>query len=341
MLSRFKMSLVAVALSFASIASADYNLVLNVQIRPTVTAAIHAQVLVNPNHPTGGKTVLFQHGLAHTGNTGKPLAAKLFSTPSTSAKISQVVLIDQPGHGGSSLPVGMLFGDLGQLDYANTLIESLDELQSNGVNVDAIVAHSMGGLITQVAQNILVSQGTSLHTRFGVDNAIFLSPSPNGNVPWVSADLLLGTVLAIPHIKNSAEKGKYVEVLPLTWQILFCTNLLTLPVAGTPSATTISSEPYISTEPYKATAELLGVPGYPRLPVTAGVFGAAYGTVTRLVTNSQDKFILPIESQNNYRFLTGDMTDARFQIMMSLDSAHDMYLTNPQGMINAGVFSDL
>jgi Alpha/beta hydrolase family len=341
MFSKLRIAASLFAMGFAALAHADQTLNLSVQIRPNVTATIEAQVLVNPNNPTGGRTVLFQHGLAHTGNTGKNLATKLFSTPATSAKISQIVLIDQPGHGNSTLPTGLLFGNLGQNDYANVLIESLDALQANGINVDALVGHSMGGLIINLAQNILVSQSTSLFTRFGITNAIFLSPSPNGNVPWISADLLVGTILAIPHIKTSTDKGTYVEVAALTWQLLFCTNLLGLPVPGTPTISTINSAPYIAIEPYVAAAELLGIPGHPRLPVTAGIFGSTYGTVTRLVTNSQDKFILPFESQANYRFLTGDTTDARFQTIPTLDSAHDMYLTNPQGLINAGVFSDL
>jgi len=320
---------------------ADTNHLLSIDLRPGVYADIQAQVLDNPVAPSGGRTVLIQHGLAHTGNTARPMAERIFATPAVSAKVAKVVLLDMPGHGGSSLPAGVLYGELGLQDYATALIESIAALQALGVQVDTLVSHSMGGSIVQLAQDRLVSQGTNLRNRFGIDRSVFLSPSLSADVPWVTADLLVGTLLAVPHLRYSAELGNYVEVSPLVWNVLFNTNLVALPVPGTPSISTINNQGYIAIEPYRATSELLGIPGTPRLPVAAGIFGDAYGTVSRLVTNNQDKNVLPFEERANYRHLTGDNTDARFMIINRLDASHDMYLTNPQAMIDLGIYSDL
>jgi len=143
---------------------ADQIVSVTAQIRNNVTASVKVEVLNNPNLPSGGRTVLIQHGLAHTGNAAKPLAEKMFADPNLSSKISNIVLVNLPGRNGSSLPQGIHFGSLSMIDFANTFLSVLTGLNDQGIHVDSIVAHSMGAVIVELAQTKLISQGQDLKT---------------------------------------------------------------------------------------------------------------------------------------------------------------------------------
>src|SRR5262249_37846109 len=145
----------------ASASSLDFDLTLpNVVIRPAVSADIHLRVYVNGPQCTG--QVLFAvHGFAHTAATWELFAEALFEGNSAGQKVCQIMAIDLPGHGESSLPTGtLLFGELTLDDYVTVLRGALAQLGALGVHPQTVLAHSQGDLLVQMTQQALKSLGT-------------------------------------------------------------------------------------------------------------------------------------------------------------------------------------
>jgi pimeloyl-ACP methyl ester carboxylesterase len=158
-----------------------------VSIRGAGRATIAAHVFENPMH-RGAVNVLAVHGPAETGFVFEPLAQAIFADPSLGRAVRRVVAIDLSGHGDSSdpttLPAGATFADLTTEDEVSVVIQSIDALRQLCVLPSAIVAHSMGGLEVQGAQQELLDEGSSLAAH-GIFGAVLLAPVPVANVPWV------------------------------------------------------------------------------------------------------------------------------------------------------------
>lgn len=317
------------------------DLYLDVILRPNVTTSTHVQILRNPNAPSTGKSVLFHHGMSHTSATFIPLVESIFKDPALSQKISIIILVNLPGHGKSGFPKGVAYGEIGLHDYAENLLGVLKHLKSQEVSVNAILSHSMGGTILQLAQKKLLLQGSSLYKRFNVTHSIFLSPSVPAPLRWINADSLMDAALVLLHVRKSPERGTYVHVTHFIWRILFLANFFNITFKGSPSFSETHAKGYYAIEPFRAIAELVGIPGYPRIHVGKGSFGDAHGTISRFIVNSQDKNVYTFEGRKVYRYLTGDDNDSRFTIIKRIDAVHDLYLTNPKLVIDAGAFLDL
>ncbi|KYG65710.1 hypothetical protein AZI86_01135 [Bdellovibrio bacteriovorus] len=320
---------------------ADQTLFVNAQLRSTASAQIKVQILENPSPVGNGKNVLVVHGLAHTGNAVKPLAQAIFADASLKNKVANVIVFDLPGHGGSSLPQGLLFGQMSLDDYANTFLSLLGELHDLNINVDAVVGHSMGAVIVQLAQTKLLALGADLKNDFGVNNVVLLASTMPRQLPWVLADSGLTTLLAIPNIRLSPELGTYVDVPTLLWQNLWFTNRLYLIYApGTPSISSIHNLGYISKEALQAAGEVIGLVGFHRASIQQGAFASASGPDLRLVAFSEDRNISVGEERNLYRYLSNDPTDHKFTVVTRWDAVHDMLISAPKALISAGAFAD-
>jgi pimeloyl-ACP methyl ester carboxylesterase len=140
----------------------------------------------NPSKNAGNKTLLAVHGIAHSGATFEPLANELFKKTGRD-KIDRVLALNFPGRNGSGLPSNLQFGNLTVEDFTAILLGVLDQLAKH-VNIEGIVGHSMGGLIVQIAQNSLMSAGTSLRKEYGIQNVYLLAPAIPNPLPWLFAD---------------------------------------------------------------------------------------------------------------------------------------------------------
>jgi len=166
------------------------------------------------------------------------------------------------------------------------------------------------------------------------------SSIPRG-LPWLIADSGLSTLLAVPNIRSNSTLGTYIDIPTLLWQNLwFTTRLYVVYSPTTPSLTAIDDLGYRSLEAYRASAELIGVIGFHRPLVSPNIFSAnSTGVNFRLVGFSEDRNSSVEEERNLYRHLTSDVTDQNYLVVTRPDAVHDMFVSSPQVLIDAGVFA--
>lgn len=333
------LSLIIFSFSFESVA--DQTLYLSAQLRPSASAQIKVQILENPVAVANGKNILVMHGLAHTGNAAKPLAQAIFADSSLKTKVANVIVFDLPGHGGSSLPQGILFGNMSMDDYANTFLSVLSELGELNIPVEGVVGHSMGSMIVQLAQTKLLALGEDLKQQYGVNNVVLLASTMPRQLPWLLSDSGLTTLLALPNVRFSPELGTHVDLPTLLWQNLWFTNRLYLIYApGTPSLYSIHNLGYISKEALQAAAEVIGLVGFHRPSIPQGAFASVSGPQLRVVAFSEDRNVSVGEKRNLYRYLSNDPSDSKFTVVSRFDAVHDMLISAPKALISAGAFAD-
>ena len=120
--------------------SGNASLRFKVELRPGVVSYVEAIYMANLNRPSGGKTLLAIPGMGLSANSYRPLIEQLFAVEdqSHSKVFSRAVLVDYPGHGGSSLPENsssadpLLFGDMTLEDYVATILGVMDQLEFPG-----------------------------------------------------------------------------------------------------------------------------------------------------------------------------------------------------------------
>lgn len=310
-----------------------------VPLREHVVVDMGATVLVNPRSPGRGLKVLVVHGLADTANTFRPLAEDLVDPARRSprgAPISRVVLLDLPGRGHSGLPVGggVRFGDLTLDDYVTSLLGSLDQLRRHRLAPDLIVAHSLGATVVMLAQNRLVSEGTNLRRRFGVQGAVFVVPDIPAPAPWFFVDSGHGALAAASLLRLDDQLGLVFELPPeawLGWHFLDAAGLL---AAGTPSREEIIERGYLAAEPGAVAGALFAIPGFPSRPnIDLGIFDEASRTPATIVAFDGDAlYIYPIEHRILYDFLTGDPESTRFHPVADSGAVHGLHIIAPQAI---------
>ncbi len=312
-----------------------------VTLRGTGAATIAAHVFENPGH-VGTVNVIAVHGITETGLVFGPLAQAIFADRALGLTVRRILAIDLPGHGDSSdptnLPDGAKFGDLTIEDDASVVIQSIDALRKRGVPPSAILAHSMGGLEVQVAQQQLLDAGSSLAAH-GVFAATLLAPVPVANVPWVppASDLS-------PFIVTDPTLGSYVLLPPAVFiGSSFTTTAGTL-ATDAPTAAEVQAAGYVGAEPLTSLLELVGasVPTadggtvtLQRPSASAGSLGPRHGTLTTVVSFSEDilvpaKYLGPL-----YEYLTGDKRDTLYRPVVAPDAVHEMLVSNPTGLLDA------
>ncbi len=319
-----------------------------IELRPGVTSYIESIYMLNLSHPSGGKTLLAIPGAGLTASSYRPLVEQLFAAEnhSHSGLFSRAVLVDYPGHAGSSLPENdpgadpLLFGDMILEDYVATVLGIMDQLEFLQISADTLVGHCMGGTIIQMAQQRLLAQGTDLRRRYGIKDVVLLAPDPPAQVlAWrsdpASADLSKWTV------PNDPVRGTYIKY-PAKFVInnMF-TNLSGTVVPGAPVEYFTDPSP-IANESMMVTLQLFGKPPFPHKPmIDAGIFGSTHRTSLTVVGFSQDRFFTPEGQLGIYKYLTGDpsggmYSGSRYFCIDSPDAVHGMYYSNPAALLSAG-----
>ena len=315
----------------------------DVPLRPGVTADIHVLVLENPNHSCRGKTLFAVHGLANTANTWKPLADELFFDNPIGRKVRRILAIHLPGRGGSSLPQGLSFGELTLEDHAQAVIETLKRVRRAGFWPKSIIGHSQGGLIVQMVQQALIDRGSSLRKAFKIKKAFLLASIGPAAVPWFFAYSGAGELAVGQFLNFSPELGTHVTISDANWPYLYFVSNLNDPstlVPNAPTAAGIAAEEYNGVEPLYAGLQLVGSEPFTRPDVDGGIFDNT-GTKLQLVAMSLDGFQPASEQQALYEYLTNDPWLTEFAVVDSPDAVHSMHLSNPQGLLESLVPTDV
>lgn len=334
----------ATELAATSLPMADVDISLgSIALPPGASAEIRAHIYVNEaaDPATCGpeKTALAVYGFAHTAATWGPLAEAMFAEPSSS--ICRIVAIDLPGHGASGLPVGervagagnLLFGDLLLHDYASAVLGALDALGAQGIRPQALIAHSQGGMVVQIAQDRLVAQGSSLRQRFGIQEVTLLAPTMPAALPWAFADGPTAITLLSGLITGDATRGVYIAVPDHLWPVFFFSPTLTVPVAAAPSATDVASLGYNAPEPLNSALQLVGaVPGG-RPAIARGIFAGVRGTRLVVVAFENDALVRPAEADALFSHLTADRNGHKFSVVTGPASVHDMFVSSPAELL--------
>jgi pimeloyl-ACP methyl ester carboxylesterase len=294
--------------------------------RPDVTIDIHARVFVNPAHPSQGVTVLALHGLSHTANSWGPFVDSLFAHNPAGRKVGQVVALDMPGHGQSGVPVGLPLGDVTLDDYATILVRCLEALRDYKFHPRTVIAHSLGGLVVQMAQQQLLEQGTSLRRAFNIDNVVLLgtaAPSavPDDNSFWLPIIEMCHwfgwTVVPFPAFAIDWREGGLFR------------NFNGELIPGTPSLEEIVENGYIGAEPLAVLKQMTGYPPFERPAVHPGIFGQRSRTTLKLIAYEQDLFDNTLTAQGVYEYLTRDLGLTQFFIVPGDNTAHSLHIADP------------
>lgn len=330
----------------ASGASTEVPRVISVSLPGSGTVDIQIDHYENHNKNAGNKAVLAVHGLAHTGATFDQLANELFKQTGND-KVRRVLALNFPGRNGSGVPSKGEFGSLSVEDYTAVLLGVLDQL-SKKINIETIVAHSLGALIVQTAQNSLTSAGTSLQKEFGIKNVYLLAPSIPNPQRWLLAESGAFLAIAAGVIDDDPNLGSFLRLLsdnPVEqqrlleiWLGLFFRNRSGQLVAGAPVTTALALN-YISNEALVVTLQLLGAGGFARPFVNAGIFRDSVQKCFRLVSFSEDLAVpgenLLQEHQDLADYLTGNPQAPGVIFIDAPDAVHDMYIANPMAVAKA------
>jgi len=332
----------------ASASSLDFDITLeDVVIRHDVSADIHLKVFVNELQPCDGKVIFAVHGFAHTAATWGPLAEAIFEENPAGQNVCQIVAIDLPGHGGSSLPTTapptapLLFGDLFLEDYVTVLQNTLERLPAEtGLQAKTLLAHSQGGLLIQMTQQALKSNGTDLRQEFDIKHVVLMAPVPGQPISWAFADN--GTALALlgQFVDFTPALGIHINIPDPVWPILFFSAADVEPcppppsfwvvVPNAPTPAEVTARGYNAREPFVSALQLVGA----RPSVDAGLFGPDTRTTLQIVSYEQDTIILPSESALLYAHLTGDSSGAGFAEVSGAEAVHDFHVSDPSSLLD-------
>lgn len=344
---RFVCSAAVLAAIGASSASAQVHsdVYFDVALRGTGSATIHADVYENPKQDHGQLTILAVHGLTERGSMYAPLASAIFADNNLKNRINRVIAIDLPGHGLSpapTLPPPLLFGNLLIEDNAGVVIQAIDALAAQGLAPTWIMGHSMGALATQVAQEQLLAQGSSLADH-GVSRATLIAAVPARGTVWTR---LPGADLS-PFIRVDPALGQILDV-----PVVFCgvSGFRTLSgsiAPGAPSAATCVANGWMSIEPLTTVLELNGnfCQGNPDSPssvglcrpfVRPGAFAHGLGTRLTVIGFSQDVLTPFVDQDDLYAYLTGEGGGPNlYRPVVSDDAVHSMFISNPSEVVSA------
>jgi pimeloyl-ACP methyl ester carboxylesterase len=287
-------------------------------------AELAAIVLTDGASDEHGSTVLLVPGLAQTARTLVDLAAALFR-PEFGHQVSRVIVIDLPGHGASGLPTLAPFGTLLIDDYVTALIATLDHIQALGMSTDVMIGHSLGAEVVQLAQQRLITAGTSLRERYGIGGVMLMSPVLPSPLPWAFADSGAAAAVLGSFVRFDASLGPIVDFPPLAWAFLFAVDKQGTVPARAPSGADAAANGFISLDSFFVGAQLIGLTG-PRPAVNEGVFADAQGTVLGIVSLEQDAFFtFPDEHRALYAFLTGDAHEKFFFPIAGADTVHNLH----------------
>src|SRR5688572_24974369 len=273
--------------SIAALSQTDVSLMFeDVALHSGGAADIHVRLFVDETAAgascSAHKTAIAVPGYAHTAATWGPFAEALFvNQPS---QICRVAAIDFPGHGGSETPAG--FPLLTLDDYASVVLGVIERLREQGHEPTALIGHSQGGMVVQIAQQRLVASGSSLRDALGIREVTLLAPTMPNALPWAfvengtAAGLIGGFCQPAP-----PPNCTHVAIPDAVWPFVFFSRFSN----GAPVANAPNGAGFNAPEPIIVTLQLVGAlpPGRPA--IDAGIFAGNSGTQLTVIAFEEDQ----------------------------------------------------
>ena len=313
----------------------------DIVLRPGVTVDLHARVLVDESRPASScgpnQTAVALHGFAHTAATWNDFADAVFDgQPQT---LCRIVALDLPGHGGSGLPEGGLpFYALTLDDYASALLGALAALPEHGLEAHALLAHSQGAMVVQIAQQRLLDQGSSLRQAADVRDVVLLAPTMPAALPWAFAEngtagLLLSNFL----VQSDPALGPHFVIPDALLSVVFFSNLSGQVASGAPSGAEVAARGLSGPEPLLSALQLVGAAPFTGRPaIDAGIFAGANGSQLTVLAFEQDQVNAAAEVSALFSYLVGnDNTGNRLVVVAGSEAVHSMYVSDPAGVVGA------
>jgi len=342
--------LVLVFLAQAAHAGAgDYDLLLDkVKLRPGVKCDIHLKVFVNDEQPRCGKTVFAVPDWMHTAQSWDQYVEALFTHPYGGVGTSRVVAIDLPGHGQSSLPTRIPFGELLTDDYVTAIVAALDALQAHGICPQEIIGAGMGATEIMMLQERLVGNGSSLFGEYGIVRAVMFAPGPPAGIDWHIITDGTGQLMNDWFLQpEDPVLGRYHYIPAEMWGMVFFANPLYEVSPDAPSPAEIDARGYRAIGPLFVGMQMTGWTGFvyegqpyiPRPEVSPGIFGLQSGTLLHVVAFEDDSWEYPSEVEQVFDHLICCPWWSRYTLVEAegevYDRVHGLYISNPSVIIEA------
>ena len=317
-----------------------------INLRNNVSVEMGATIISKSQHGKKGASMLVLNGTAQTAKTFTALAQSVIAS---NANVSTMILLDYPDHGNSGTPVGggVKFGDLNMDDYVTALLGSLDRLDDLHIEPSALMGHSVGAEIIQMAQTRLANNGDTLRHKFGIKAAVFLVPDIANPLQWAAIDAGAADPLAAAFIRNDQALGNIFDLLtipggPETWVGLFYGNLAGTVIPGAPTPSQAIVNGFVSFDSSAMVKQLIGLPDTPggarkpRPAIGANIFSKSKGTTVGVVALEQDGlYVFPDEHKAVYEFVTGDQADSLFFAFAGPNTVHNIHTITP------GIYNDV
>lgn len=317
--------------------SASKTIDVPVTLRGTGKAVLKATVYTNPA-ATGTGTILSVPGFTATGASYGALTAASFSDSVTGPQVKTIVTLDLPGHGGSTKPTGIKYGELTIEDNAAALVQALQALAGQNVKPGLLVGAGAGGLTIATAQEQLLASGSSL-AKLGVANVLLYAPVPSAGRPW-TAQPTPATIN--DYIKTSDADGAVYTITDEYWNRQAFLNKAGTRVASAPTPAQITAGGFNAPEPVALVSQLTGINDpvkgapIPRPTVRAGAFNrTANGTGAIVVGFAEGIQVNSADVSDFYTHLSGDATKAAFVELTGPDAVSAAFLTAPKALVEA------
>ncbi len=236
------------------------SITMNIEFRPGVTADMNVLIYKNSvakyhfyadsnqyySGKSKGKVGYAGAGFAHNGSSYEPLISALFKE---NRDISTMIVPDIPGNGNSSMPEGILFGDMTLQDYANIDRLVLEGLKEKGINIDFAIFHSQHGLTAAMTQEQVNLK------KYGIDDVILIAPAPPQQVPWQFLSNM-NPYTFLPYLAADSN-GMYVSLPPADWIGFFFMKPDGTLNSEIPTLTEVDR--WDANAPLTATLQLLGI----------------------------------------------------------------------------------
>ena len=300
-----------------------------------VESDIHLKVFVNEGIDYGTKTVFVIPGWTHTAETWAPFAEEVFQVSNDYGcfyNTKYVVAIDLPGHGKSTISPESAFSMLSFNDYTIAVISAIERLKADiGMNIKTIIGHSQGGLILQLVQQKLKTEGGL--RKLGIRKAVLLAPVVPRELKWNFLDQFDPLAFA----GNFLVQDNGFFLLPeQVWIPFFFTNSQTGIIAGgAPTAEDVALKGYNTPEPLYSSLELVGynmslLPDNNMRPsVRPGIFSLFSLVDMQMICYTQDTLVSQDECPELFSYLRKPYGIGHLTIVNETDAVHDMHSSNP------------
>ena len=192
-----------------------------------ITSYVHGIRVRNDAPVEGALTVVFVQGIGTNATFFTPLIDELIKRMGD--RLRALYSLDFPGHGDSSIPPGIKYGEMRLEHYGWGVSEALKTITAEEGAVDLYIGHSTGGLLgvllEQALREELARDGDpeqgGLYHSYGTRGVVLLEPVPVQSIHWQFSDGLQSDagpdlasrllVYMVPYLTLTPDRGLVVR----------------------------------------------------------------------------------------------------------------------------------